>query len=640
MQRFGYVKVAAAIPRVAVADCRTNAARIVEAMGRAAERGARIVLFPELSVTGYTCADLFLQPLLLRSAEEALADIARATAELPLTAIVGVPVAVGSKLYNCAAVLSEGRIRGLVPKVNIPNYSEFYEARWFASGAGVAGTAVTMAGDEVPFGTDLLFRADDALFGVEICEDLWVGIPPSSHLAQAGAQIVFNLSASPEQVCKYDYLRTLVEQQSARTLAAYVYCSAGFGESSTDLVFAGNALIAENGAILRSGERFRYGDQIVTADVDTERLDAMRRRMTTYGMPTAGFKIVDCPAATAENAAAATFDRDVDPMPFVPHDTARLDERCSEILGIQAMGLARRLDHTRCKRAVIGISGGLDSTLALLATVTAFDRLGLDRSGIIGVTMPGFGTTDRTYRNAVELIRGLGVTLREISIRKACEQHFADIGLPADDRSVSYENSQARERTQILMDIANMEGGMVIGTGDLSELALGWATYNGDHMSMYGVNCSVPKTLVRHLVKWTACQPSMSAVRDILIDITETPVSPELLPADENGEIAQKTEDLVGRFELRDFFLYDFVRQQFSPAKILFLAEKAFDGKYDTATIRKWLATFLRCFFAQQFKRSAMPDGSKTGSVSLSPRGDWRMPSDASAAEWTDEMKE
>ena len=638
--RFGYVKTAAAVPVTALANCAENAARIVAMMREAEQRGVDIAVFPELSVTGYTCGDLFLQPKLLRDAEAALATIVDASVGCRTTAIVGVPVAEGGRLYNCAAVVAGGELRGLVPKINIPNYSEFYEARWFASGAEIEGRQLQFAGCEcVPFGVDLLFRQGEALFGVEICEDLWVGIPPSSHAANAGAQIIFNLSASPEQVCKYDYLRSLVAQQSARTMSAYVYCSAGFGESSTDLVFAGNALVAENGTVLRSGERFSMEPHMVVADVDIERLTAMRLRTTTFGghEPLKKYREIGMPCRQRDDV---PFDRDVDPRPFVPHDAEVLGGRCREILDIQALGLARRLSHTNCSRAVIGISGGLDSTLALLVTVRAFDRLGLDRSGIIAITMPGFGTTGRTYDNAVGLIRGVGATLREISIVGACERHFEDIGLPADDRSVSYENSQARERTQILMDVANMEGGMVIGTGDLSELALGWATYNGDHMSMYGVNASVPKTLVRHLVKWYADSESTAEVAEILNDIIDTPVSPELLPADENGQIAQRTEDLVGPYELHDFFLYNFVRQQFAPAKIEFLANHAFAGRHGPHTIRKWLRTFLRRFFAQQFKRSAMPDGPKTGSVSLSPRGDWRMPSDASAVAWLAETDE
>ena len=642
LRRFGYVRVCAATPRVVLADCDANARHIIALLKRADDEGADVVVFPELSVTGYTCGDLFLQPKLLHDAERALAEIAEAATGLHAAAIVGVPVAAGGRIFNCAAVVADGEVRGVVPKINIPNYSEFYEARWFASGAGIEGRTLDIAGScGVPFGTDLLFAACGAAFGVELCEDLWVPVPPSSHAAQAGAQIIFNLSASPEQVCKYDYVRGLVAQQSARTIAAYVYSSAGWGESTTDLVFAGNALIAEYGAVLRSGERFAADDRLTMCDVDVERLDAIRMRTTTF----AGhgrrpeYRTVVLPEVPGSRA-ERRLERDVDPMPFVPRDGAELDGRCREILDIQSSGLARRIEHTGCRRVVIGISGGLDSTLALLVAVKAFERLKMSHEGIIGVTMPGFGTTGRTYDNAVSLVRGVGATLREIPIIKACEQHFEDIGLPAGDRSVSYENSQARERTQILMDVANMEGAIVVGTGDLSELALGWATYNGDHMSMYGVNASVPKTLVRHLVEWIAGRVKRSDVAAILRDIAATPVSPELLPADENGEIAQRTEDLVGPYELHDFFLYNFVRQQFAPSKIEFLATGAFDGRYDRATIRKWLRTFLRRFFAQQFKRSAMPDGPKTGSVSLSPRGDWRMPSDAVARAWLEQADE
>ena len=471
-----------------------------------------------------------------------------------------------------------------------------------------------------------------------ICEDLWAPVPPSLHKALGGAELLFNLSASPEVIGKHDYLVDLVRQQSARTSSAYIYVSAGFGESSTDLVFAGNGIVAENGATIACAERFDMGEQYIEADIDIEYLRTQRRRRNTYAAD--GCLPEYRVAEIREDAPAADdINRRVDPMPFVPRDKAYRRRRCEEIFAIQTHGLAKRLAHTGCRCAVIGISGGLDSTLALLVAVRTFDKLKLDRKGIIGITMPGFGTTDRTYNNAVTLIRELGITLREIPIAAACRQHFADIGLPEGDRSVTYENSQARERTQILMDVANMEGGMVVGTGDLSELALGWATYNGDHMSMYGVNCSVPKTLVRHMVEWVASTEQNEAVRAALTDVAETPVSPELLPADENGEIAQKTEDLVGPYELHDFYLYNFVRQGFSPAKILFLAEKAFEGRYDRATMIKWLRTFFRRFFAQQFKRSALPDGPKVGSVSLSPRGDWRMPSDASSALWLAECE-
>ncbi len=634
MNRYGYIKVAAAIPAVRVADCGFNADAVTGLIRKAAGRGVRIVVFPEMCVTAYTCGDLFLQPALLRAAGEQLLRIAESTAQSPVTAIVGVPVAAGGALYNCAAVLAGGRIEGVVPKSYIPNYSEFYEARWFASGAEAACREISIGGRNVPFGTDLLFSQDGVEFGVEICEDLWAPVPPSSHKAVGGATIMFNLSASPEVIGKHDYLVGLIRQQSARTSAAYVYASAGFGESSTDLVFAGNGIIAENGALLAHSRRFDMEEQLIVADIDAEYLQNQRCRRNTYaGDGTVG-QWREVRIDTGTPMAADTFDRTVDPAPFVPRDDGDRRSRCEEIFSIQTHGLAKRLAHTHCRCAVIGISGGLDSTLALLVTVRTFDKLGLDRKGIIGITMPGFGTTDRTYNNAVTLIRELGITLREIPIAAACRQHFADIGLPESDRSVAYENSQARERTQILMDVANMEGGMVIGTGDLSELALGWATYNGDHMSMYGVNCSVPKTLVRHMVEWVASTETNAAVRHALEDVAATPVSPELLPADENGEIAQKTEDLVGPYELHDFFLYNFVRQGFSPAKILFLAEKAFGSRYDRGTVIKWLRVFFRRFFAQQFKRSALPDGPKVGSVSLSPRGDWRMPSDASAAVW------
>ncbi|WP_296005279.1 NAD(+) synthase [uncultured Alistipes sp.] len=639
MDNFGFLKVAAAVPRVRVADCEYNAERIIALAEQAAQRGVEIVAFPELAVTGYTCGDLLLQTPLLDAADEALAEIVRATRKLPLTILAGVPLRHGSTLYNCAAVFTQGRILGAVPKIHIPDYGEFYENRWFASGAGIAEEKITAGGQETDFGADLTFEVNGVEFGVEICEDLWTAIPPSSHLALNGAKAIFNLSASPEAVGKHAYLRQLVAQQSARTIAAYVYCSAGPGESSTDLVFAGKALIAENGTILREAPRFTGEEQLVVADVDIRRLEFERRRNTSFRQHEAQTENTVIEMEIPESLRAAALDRDVDPLPFVPRNEADRNERCEEIFNMQAHGLAQRLAHTGCKCAVVGISGGLDSTLALLATVRAFDFLKLDRTGIVGITMPGFGTTDRTYNNALELMRRLGVTLREIPIRDACTQHMQDIGLDPADRSAAYENAQARERTQILMDVANMEGGLVIGTGDLSELALGWATYNGDQMSMYGINASVPKTLVRHLVKRAAEIEPDPATRATLLDVIDTPVSPELLPADEQGEIAQKTEDLVGPYELHDFFLYHLLRSGYGPAKILFLAETAFQGSYDRATIHKWLGVFLHRFFAQQFKRSAMPDGPKVGSVSLSPRGDWRMPSDASAAVWLSELE-
>ena len=639
MDNYGFVKVAAAVPQVAVADCARNAERIVALAQQAARRGVELVAFPELAVTGYTCADLFLQPALLDAADEALGEIMRQTRKLPLALIVGLPLRHEDRLYNCAAVVAQGRLLGVVPKSYIPNYAEFYEARWFASGAGIEEERITAAGQEADFGTELTFAVNGAEFGIEICEDLWVASPPSSRLALNGAKLIFNLSASPEGVGKHAYLRELVAQQSARTHTAYVYCSAGFGESSTDLVFAGNGLIAENGTMLAQAARFSLDEQLTVADVDIERLEFERRRNTSFRMREEAGESTVIEMELPDALKASALDRRVDPMPFVPADEAHRSERCEEIFQIQSHGLARRLEHTGCKCAVVGISGGLDSTLALLVTVRTFDKLGLDRTGIIGITMPGFGTTDRTYRNALELMRGLGVTVREIPIRDACMQHFRDIGLDPGDRSAAYENSQARERTQILMDVANMEGGLVIGTGDLSELALGWATYNGDQMSMYGVNASIPKTLVRHLVKWVADTERDAATRATLLDIIDTPVSPELLPADAQGHIAQKTEDLVGPYELHDFFLYNLVRAGYGPAKTLFLAEQAFRGSYDRATILKWLRTFVRRFFSQQFKRSAMPDGPKVGTLTLSPRGDWRMPSDASAAAWLREME-
>ena len=640
MDNYGFVKVAAAVPQVAVADCARNAERIVALAQQAARRGVELVAFPELAVTGYTCADLFLQPALLDAADEALGEIMRQTRKLPLALIVGLPLRHEDRLYNCAAVVAQGRLLGVVPKSYIPNYAEFYEARWFASGAGIEEERITAAGQEADFGTELTFAVNGAEFGIEICEDLWVASPPSSRLALNGAKLIFNLSASPEGVGKHAYLRELVAQQSARTHTAYVYCSAGFGESSTDLVFAGNGLIAENGTMLAQAARFSLDEQLTVADVDIERLEFERRRNTSFRMREEAGESTVIEMELPDALKASALDRRVDPMPFVPADEAHRSERCEEIFQIQSHGLARRLAHTGCRCAVVGISGGLDSTLVLLVTVRTFDKLGLDRRGILGITMPGFGTTDRTYRNALKLMEGLGVTVREIPIRDACLQHFRDIGLPESDRSAAYENAQARERTQILMDVANMEGGLVIGTGDLSELALGWATYNGDQMSMYGVNASVPKTLVRHLVRWAADTERDGATRATLLDIIDTPVSPELLPADREGNIAQKTEDLVGPYELHDFFLYNFVRAGFRPAKIAFLAEQAFAGSYDRETIVKWLRVFFRRFFAQQFKRSAMPDGPKVGSVSLSPRGDWRMPSDASAALWLRELEE
>lgn len=640
MNKYGYVKVAACIPSLNVADCEFNTTHIIDNMRKAAAQGVQIIAFPELSITSYTCGDLFLQPTLLKQAEASLARIADASMELQIVAIVGLPVVVGNAIYNCAAVVAQGEIVGLIPKCYTPNYSEFAEDRWFASGRDIDSEYLDgFAERGAFFGRDQLFELNGTRFGVEICEDVWTPAPPSTQQALSGAKIIFNLSASPEVIGKHDTLRHIVSQHSMRTHTAYVYVSSGFGESSADVVFAGNSFIAENGSILAKGKRFEIGERTIVADVDIEALQNSRIRSNTYtsDYPTPKYAINPIEMEFEE---CSKLDRDIDAMPFVPSKEYDRTKRCEEIFSIQTLGLAKRLLHTHSKCAIIGISGGLDSTLALLVTVNAYDRLGLDRRGIIGITMPGFGTTDRTYQNAVTLINELGVTFREISIAKACRQHFADIGLPDDDRSVTYENSQARERTQILMDVANMEGGIVVGTGDMSELALGWATYNGDHMSMYGVNASVPKTMIRHLVEWYAENHSTPEVKSTLLDIVATPVSPELLPADEKGEIAQKTEDLVGPYELHDFFLYNFVKQGFSPTKILYLAEIAFTDKYDRQTILHWLHTFFRRFFTQQFKRSAMPDGPKVGNISLSARADWRMPSDASAALWLKECEE
>ncbi len=637
MQRGDFFRVATAIPRVKIGACRENAAHIESLIREAVESGVEVVVTPELSVTGYTCGDLFLQSSLQRKAIRELEELVERLREVEVVGIVGVPIKYRNALYNCAVVFSVGEVLAVIPKSEIPNYSEFYEARWFAPAERLdANATVELCGARHPITPLSTFEVGGVVCGVEICEDLWVASPPSSRLS-AVAEVIFNLSASPEAVGKYDYLQSLIKQQSARTISGYVYCAAGVGESSTDLLFAGSGIIAENGRILATADRFSLSEQLTIADIDIELLRNHRVRKTTFAkgdMESLHQSKIDLNIRYTKK-----LYRSFDPAPFVPADLAERSLRCEEIFAIQSGGLIQRLSHTGCQKVLIGISGGLDSTLALLVTVRAFDRLRLSREGIIAVTMPGFGTTGRTYNNAMTLMRALGVSVREISIREACEQHFRDIGLSSDDRSVSYENSQARERTQILMDLANMEGGMVIGTGDLSELALGWATYNGDHMSMYGVNASVPKSLVRYLVAWVADQSDYQSVRDTLLDVIDTPVSPELLPANEMGEIAQRTEDLVGPYELHDFFLYHFVRNGFSPRKIEQIARLAFDAIYDEATIRGWLVTFIRRFFSQQFKRSAMPDGVKVGTISLSPRGDWRMPSDATVDEWLEELK-
>ena len=639
---YGFVKVAAAVPHVQVADCFYNIQQMEGLMRQASDKGVQIIAFPEMSVTAYTCLDLFAQQTLLKNAEQALLKLVSDTADLNILTIAGPPLVTENRLINAAIAFQAGKILGVVPKTYIPNYKEFQEQRWFTSATELRDKTVSIGDRTYPLGSHLLFTAGQVKVGIEICEDLWVPVPPSSLLAMEGANILVNISASNELIGKHHYLRSLICQQSARCMAGYVYASAGFGESSTDLVFAGNGIIAENGTLLEESPRFTMQEQLVISEIDIENLQNDRQVNTSFMHGTSTLladETITIPFALSENSGQPVLTRSVDPHPFTPSGDA-LKERCEEIFQIQVAGLAKRIVHTHSRTAVVGISGGLDSTLALLVTVMTFDALNIPRNQILGITMPGFGTTDRTYTNACDLIRSLGITLKEISIKDACLQHFKDISHNPSVHDVTYENSQARERTQILMDVANQENGMVIGTGDLSELALGWATYNGDHMSMYGVNGSIPKTLVRYLVEWVAHNRVDEASRATLLDIVDTPISPELIPADENGNIKQKTEDLVGPYELHDFFLYHFLRFGSSPAKIYFLAQQAFGGSYDKETIRKWLHTFFRRFFQQQFKRSCLPDGPKVGSVSLSPRGDWRMPSDAMATLWLKEIEE
>jgi NAD+ synthase (glutamine-hydrolysing) len=638
------LRVAAATPLVHLADCAANAQEHIALIHDAEQQEVQLLVFPELSLTGYTCADLFHQPTLLRAAMEALRSVARATADRSLCVVLGLPVAYAGALYNVAAVVRGGSVRAFIPKTYIPNYSEFYEARWFASAATLPeGATLTVPGQTapVPLSAHQLLRLGGATVGVEICEDLWAPIPPSSQAALQGAEVLVNLSASDEVLGKDAYLRSMIEVHSGRLAAAYLYASAGFGESSTDLVFAGKTYIAENGVILARSDRFRRRSSLQIADVDIEKLQTLRRRQTTFTTPRAAdaaapYTLVDC-----GETPTPTYDRlyrTVDPHPFVPSATADRRQRCEEIFQTQVFGLVTRLNHIQARTAVIGISGGLDSTLALLVTVKAFDELGWSRDRIVGVTMPGFGTSNRTHTNSLGLMQSLGITMREISIRDSVNLHFRELGIDSSVHDVTYENCQARERTQILMDVANQTGGIVVGTGDLSELALGWCTYNGDHMSMYAVNVSIPKTLVRYLVQWVADTSVDPTSRDILLDIIDTPISPELIPTDASGQIAQKTEDLVGPYELHDFFLYHFLRFGASPRKIYFLARHAgFD--YTDDTLRHWLRTFFRRFFQQQFKRSCMPDGPKVGTVSLSPRGDLRMPSDAHVQLWQAECE-
>ena len=674
MNDYGFLRVAAAVPGVRVADIDYNVGNIISSIRKADEARVSLLVFPELCVTAYTCADLFAQELLLEGAEKGVRAIAEASSGVDMTVVVGAPVRIRGRLYNCAVVIRDGAVRGLVPKIYLPTYSEFYESRWFASGADfIASPAtVTYAGCETTITTNQLFEIGKATMAIEVCEDLWVPVPPSSYHAMAGAQVIVNLSASNEVLMKNLYRKDLISNQSARTLSAYIYCSCGFGESTQDLVFAGSSFIYENGSMMAQTERFSLDDSLIAADIDIQRLDVLRQKESTFytvspdGTSSAAYSALykrTWLGAAADTNFEESLLRHVEPHPFVPgDDDEEIDRRSKEITSIQVLGLATRLRHIGCRTAVIGISGGLDSTLALIITVLAFDRLGWSRDRILGITMPGFGTTDRTHDNAVGLMASLGVTSREISIVPAVEQHFSDIGQDPSVHDVTYENSQARERTQILMDIANKENGIVVGTGDLSELALGWATYNGDHMSMYGVNASIPKTLVKYLVRWAALN-SISGTdsstgrtaSEILLDIVDTPISPELTPAGKDGSIAQKTEDLVGPYELHDFFLYNFFRCGYSPSKVFFLAKKAFLGRtadcnvfvgpegkasqYTEEIILKWLKKFYWRFFSQQFKRSCLPDGPKVGSVTLSPRGDWRMPSDAVSALWTSDIE-
>ena len=635
---FGFYRIATAVPEIKVADINFNREKIVELIKEADSVSAAVVSFPELSITGYTCADLFHQPLLVNESSLALLDIAKKTEKCGVVSIIGAPIYYKNRLYNCGVVIQRGEILGVVPKVYNPNYQEFYDKRWFSSAKNMLNDTVDIAGIKVQFGTDIIFEYNQHFkFAVELCEDLWSVIPPSSYHAIAGATVCFNLSASNELVSKAEYRRDLIKQQSARCIGAYAYASAGVNESTTDVVFGGHALIAENGVILKENNRFNDRSNLIYSDIDCERLFQARITESSYS---------DCDLPASKKYISITLkeinivselNRYVDAHPFVPSNIAERDKRCSEIFNIQSSGLAKRFKHTGAKKAVIGISGGLDSTLALLVVAETFKKLGKDPKDIVAITMPGFGTTDRTYNNAVKMCEKLGTDLREIDIRESCLLHFKEIGHDPAEHTTTYENVQARERTQVLMDIANKEWGLVIGTGDLSEIALGWSTYNGDHMSMYAVNCSIPKTLIRYLIQWVA-DISDNELKITLEDIIDTPVSPELLPNKKSGDINQVTEDIIGPYELHDFYLYHIVKYGASPEKVQFLAENAFGEKYSKDTINKWLVLFIKRFFGQQFKRSCIPDGPKVGSISLSPRGDWRMPSDGVASVWLDSL--
>lgn len=640
MDNYGFVKVAAASPDLRVADCEYNTQRIINIINEVEKEKVSVIVFPELSITAYTCQDLFFQSTLLASAKESLEQIRLTTENLNVVVAVGLPLEVSGKLYNVAALIHKGEICGIVPKTFLPNYNEFYEKRWFSSVHELKDSTIVLNNKEIPIGANLVFETPHYKLGIEICEDLWTPVPPSSVLSLYGADIILNLSASNETVGKHSYRKSLLSQQSARCIAGYVYAAAGNGESTTDLVFAGSSLIAENGSILAEAKQFSFEDEVIISEIDVERLRNERIKNKSFSLTQTPYvnnvqmRYVYIPQKEEQSL---KLTRNINSMPFVP-SIEMLNERCSDIFSIQVGALAKRLLHTGLSTVVIGVSGGLDSTLALLVTVKTFEKLNIPLKNIYGITMPGFGTTDRTYHNAINLMQSLGVTVKEISIRDAVLLHFNDIEHDVNVHDVTYENSQARERTQILMDYANKVNGLVIGTGDLSELALGWCTYNGDHMSMYAINTGIPKTLIRTLVEWIADTQMDVVSKTILNDVVETPISPELLPADKNGDIAQKTEDHVGPYVLHDFFLYYMLRFGFEPVKIYYLAQKAFVGVYSSQIILKWLKVFYKRFFTQQFKRSCMPDGPKIGSINLSPRGDWRMPSDASYQLWIKQL--
>lgn len=627
-----FIKVSAACPIVNVADIEFNLTNIQDCIKQAYDEKSKFIVFPELCITAYTCADLFMQHQLIEKSEDAIKSLCEFSENKDILIAVGSVLYFNDCLYNCAYIIFNGKLLGIVPKSYIPNYSEFYEKRWFTEGLGIINKVVNLSfANGIPFGTNLLFTCNNIKFGFEICEDLWVTIPPSSYLALQGANIIANLSASNELVSKADYRKSLVSSQSARCMCSYLYASSGVFESTTDLLFSGHLLISENGLILKENDRFQRENEVLSSIIDINKLNSERLKNISFrnSTSTCSFEVHEIPFQFS-SLDFGVFDRNIDKYPFVPSNQYKRDIRCGEIFNIQSSALAKRFSYTGLNKAIVGISGGLDSTLALLVIVKTFDKLKIPLKNIITITMPGFGTTDRTYMNAVNLCKNLGTDLREINIVDACLQHFKDINHPVEKHDVTYENVQARERTQILMDVANKEGGLLIGTGDLSELALGWCTYNGDHMSMYSVNCSIPKTLVRYLVKYVADKEASKEVTDILLDILDTPVSPELLPKDKNGKIAQKTEDIVGPYVLHDFFLYYFMRQGASPKKILFLANQAFKDEFEEVVIIKWFDKFIKRFFTQQFKRSALPDGPKVGTISVSPRGDLRMPSDAS----------